>query len=74
MGAMMGSMTAWSLAWIVLGVLVVAGAFAAGAAWARHAATPRREFPPSPADVLKHRYAAGEIDEDDYLIRLSGLT
>ncbi len=29
---------------------------------------------PSPPEVLGHRYAAGEIDEDEYFRRLSGLS
>jgi putative membrane protein len=29
---------------------------------------------PSPPEVLRHRYAAGEIDEDEYFRRLSGLS
>ena len=28
----------------------------------------------SPLEVLRHRYAAGEIDEDEYFRRLSGLS
>jgi putative membrane protein len=32
-----------------------------------------REAPPSPKDVLKRRYAAGEIDREDYLQRLHDL-
>lgn len=31
---------------------------------------PQRE---SPREILKRRYAAGEIDEDEYLRRMSGL-
>jgi putative membrane protein len=40
--------------------------------------TPRRteELPAgdSPREILKRRYAAGEIDEDEYLRRMSGLS
>ncbi|GAA3826871.1 hypothetical protein GCM10022226_54630 [Sphaerisporangium flaviroseum] len=40
--------------------------------------TPRRtqELPPAdnPREILKRRYAAGEIDEDEYLRRMSGLS
>ncbi|MEU4331171.1 SHOCT domain-containing protein [Nonomuraea dietziae] len=28
----------------------------------------------SPREILKRRYAAGEIDEDEYLRRMSGLS
>jgi putative membrane protein len=34
---------------------------------------PNREAPPSPKDILKRRYAAGEIDREDYLQRLHDL-
>ncbi|WP_214412221.1 SHOCT domain-containing protein [Sphaerisporangium fuscum] len=34
-------------------------------------AVPARE---SPKEILKRRYAAGEIDEDEYLRRMSGLS
>jgi putative membrane protein len=27
-----------------------------------------------PKEILRHRYAAGEIDEDEYLLRLAGLS
>ncbi|MFD1940087.1 MULTISPECIES: SHOCT domain-containing protein [Nonomuraea] len=33
-------------------------------------ARPQRE---SPREILQRRYAAGEIDEDEYLRRMSGL-
>jgi putative membrane protein len=37
----------------------------------RTAAMPAAE---SPKEILKRRYAAGEIDEDEYLRRMSGLS
>lgn len=33
-----------------------------------------RPPPATPLEVLRRRYAAGEIDEDEYLRRLSGRT
>lgn len=40
--------------------------------------TPRRppEIPAAdnPREILKRRYAAGEIDEDEYLRRMSGIS
>ncbi|GAA2900837.1 hypothetical protein GCM10010517_66550 [Streptosporangium fragile] len=30
--------------------------------------------PEDPREILKRRYAAGEIDEDEYLRRMSGLS
>ncbi|MEO3809986.1 SHOCT domain-containing protein [Sphaerisporangium sp. B11E5] len=36
----------------------------------------RRELPATddPKEILRRRYAAGEIDEDEYLRRMSGLS
>ncbi|GGK76602.1 hypothetical protein Sme01_20730 [Sphaerisporangium melleum] len=36
----------------------------------------RRQILPAdhPKEILKRRYAAGEIDEDEYLRRMSGLS
>lgn len=37
---------------------------------------PQQERPPEeiPLEILRRRYAAGEIDEDEFLRRLSGLS
>lgn len=34
----------------------------------------RKALVDDPVEILRRRYAAGEIDEDDYLRRLSGLS
>ncbi|MGV9304382.1 SHOCT domain-containing protein [Nonomuraea sp. NPDC003727] len=39
----------------------------------RRPAPPARPPKDSPREILKRRYAAGEIDEDEYLRRMSGL-
>jgi len=55
------------IAVVILGVtMAVRGAAARGAA--------RKPVADSPREILKRRYAAGEIDEDEYLRRMSGLS
>jgi putative membrane protein len=51
---------------VVLGVLLVARASAER--------RPPQPDPEDPSEILKRRYAAGEIDEDEYLRRMSGLS
>lgn len=80
MGAMMAGMGAWMVLWALAGVVIVA-LVAAGAVWAarelgqRERGRERAELPgDAPQQILRRRYAAGEIDEDEYLRRLSGLS
>jgi len=80
MGGMMAGMGAWMALWAVAGVVIVA-LVAAGAVWAarelgqRGRGPERAELPgDAPQQILRRRYAAGEIDEDEYLRRLSGLS
>lgn len=76
----LGASTAWMLmcgGLFLLGLLAAAGLLArsgilAGRPVGERAALPLTE--PSPADLLRRRYALGEIDEDEYLRRLSGLS
>ena len=80
MDMMNGGLTAWMLAW----TLLVVGVLAFGGGWlVRHglkSATDHRQSAlanpahDAPLELLRRRYAAGEIDEDEYLIRLSGLS
>ncbi|MGK9464913.1 SHOCT domain-containing protein (plasmid) [Streptomyces sp. G6] len=77
MNDMMSGMGAWMILWgllaFVLLVLVVIGA-----TWLVRSLTgqsrPRRQVAPErPEEILRRRYAAGEIGEEEYLRRLSGL-
>jgi putative membrane protein len=76
MGAMMGA-GGWMILWIILGVAATLLA-AAGAVWAARSLASRNDAAPqipagtSPAvdkakDVLRLRYAQGEISREDYL-------
>ena len=47
--------------------------FGVGTAQALPALPPTPATPESPREILKRRYAAGEIDREDYLKRLSDL-
>ncbi|MEU4535183.1 SHOCT domain-containing protein [Streptosporangium sp. NPDC023825] len=51
------------IAVVVLGVVMMVRAHAA-----------RTSVADNPREILKRRYAAGEIDEDEYLRRMSGLS
>ncbi|MBG0832737.1 SHOCT domain-containing protein [Planomonospora sp. ID67723] len=60
---------------LVLFVIAAVAAVVLGVALVVH--TSRRRSAPAPDDpreILKRRYAAGEIDEDEYLRRMSGLS
>lgn len=77
MGDMMGSMYLWAILLLVLLAAVTAGIIALVVALGRRAGHPEAAHTPSPGeearDILRRRYAAGEIDEDEFLQRLSGL-
>lgn len=80
---MMGMMTGMAI-WMLLWALVLAVLLGFGIRWlARHSRSRQSNAEPSPgkelADeepiaILRRRYAAGEIEEDEYLTRLSGLS
>ncbi|MFO7253056.1 MAG: SHOCT domain-containing protein [Actinomycetes bacterium] len=56
----------------VIAVIAVVGF---GVAWFTTAMHERRRArEEDPKEILKRRYAAGEIDEDEYLRRMSGLS
>jgi len=71
---MTGSMTAWMVVWGLVGLalLIVAGFVIAG--FIRHGGTPVRSSDGGAGDILKRRYAAGEIDESEYQRRRAGLS
>ncbi len=73
----MGGMGLWMLFWALVGLAVLVLAVV-GVIWlVRRTDTPRpapvtgRE---TPEELLRRRYAAGEIDEDEYERRRSGLS
>jgi putative membrane protein len=78
-GMMHDSMQAWMALWGLIGAAVLVLAVTATIWLIRrpgNAVEPDdREHPAmeSPEEVLRRRYAAGEIDEDEYLKRMSGL-
>lgn len=77
---MMTGMAIWMLVW----ALVLAGLLGLGITWlVRHtrARSSNEKLSPDevpdenePLAILRRRYAAGEIEEDEYLTRLSGLS
>src|SRR5258708_32273009 len=79
MGGMMAGMGLWMILWALVGVVILALAVA-GAVWAArqlgqraNGDHERAELPgDGPREILRHRYAAGEIDEDEYLRRGPG--
>jgi putative membrane protein len=69
MGAMMLMMVLWAL--VGLAVLALA---VVGIVWlVRRTAPADAHRPESPEEILKRRYAAGEIDEDEFQRRRTGL-
>lgn len=73
---MMGSMGLWMVLWVLLGIAVLV-LVVLGIVWlvrqADRSGSPaaRRE---SADELLRARYAAGEIDEQEYRRRRSGLS
>lgn len=76
MGGMgMGGMMLGMLVWGLLGLALLALAIVATVWLVRHmtgAGDPGPTYE-SPEDILRRRYAAGELDEDEYLSRRAGL-
>jgi len=74
-GMELGGMVVWMLIWGLLGIaLLILAIF--GTVWLLRRPTNERDSRSaveSPEDVLRRRYAAGEIDEDEYLQRRAGL-
>ena len=66
-GMMMGMMGGWMLLWALVGLaLLVVAVFAA--IWlVKHRSPAGPGVDPGPDEVLRRRYAAGEIDREDYL-------
>ncbi len=80
MGSMMGGVGSglgvWSLIGIVIAiaVLLVAGLALSGRTRRADGTGSHRAEEDTPGAILRRRYAAGEIDEDEYLRRLAGLS
>ena len=67
------------MSWMVIGGLVAAAVLGLAVVGLvllvrrRSEPDPRASAQESPEDVLRRRYAAGELDEDEYLRRRAGL-
>lgn len=74
-GMEMGGMMAWMLIWGLLGVALLVLAVVTTVWLAKRANSDRQAQPSSdsPEEILRRRYAAGEIDEEEYLSRRAGL-
>ncbi|WP_433242532.1 SHOCT domain-containing protein [Streptosporangium sp. CA-135522] len=59
---------------LILFIIAVIVAVVLGVALVLRASRARRIALDTPQEILKRRYAAGEIDEDEYLRRMSGLS
>ena len=71
----MGGMMMWMLLWGVVGLALIGFAVVGIVVMVRLGNRDRDRIPgvESPDEVLKRRYAAGEIGEDEYLSRRAGL-
>jgi putative membrane protein len=59
---------------MVVFVIAVIAAVVIGIALVVRGSSASKPVLDDPKEVLKRRYAAGEIDEDEYLRRMSGLS
>lgn len=73
-GLEMGGMMAWMVIWGLVGIALLVLAVVGVVRLLRGPGVDRRGAErESPEEVLRRRYASGELDEDEYLRRLSGL-
>lgn len=71
MGGMMLAMAIWAMVGLAVVALLVVGTVKLVRRRGDRAVTaPRAD---SPEEILRRRYAAGELDEDEYFRRSSGL-
>ena len=70
----MGGMMLWMLIWGLVGLALLV-LMVVGIVWLvrRGNGTNGLPRPDSPEETLRRRYAAGELDDDDYLRRRAGL-
>ncbi|MEU8379222.1 SHOCT domain-containing protein [Streptosporangium sp. NPDC048865] len=59
---------------VLLFVVALVAVVVLGAIMLIRASRERAAVADNPREILKRRYAAGEIDEDEYLRRMSGLS
>jgi putative membrane protein len=73
---MMGGMMTWMLLWGLVGLALLGLAVVGIVTMVRRSDRDADRVPrvESPDEVLKRRYAAGEIGEDEFLTRRSGLS
>lgn len=72
----MGGMMMWMLLWGLVGLALLGLAVVGIVTMVRRSDRDADRVPQveSPEEVLKRRYAAGEIDEDEFLTRRAGLS
>lgn len=72
---MVGGMMMWMLLWGIVGLALIGLAVVGIVVLVRRGDRDRDRIPGAepPDEVLKRRYAAGEIGEDEYLSRRAGL-
>lgn len=70
----MGGMMLWMLLWGLVGVALLV-LIVVGIVWLTRRSNTATQMPPldSPEEILRRRYAAGELDEDEYFRRRAGL-
>jgi len=70
----MGGMMLWMLIWGLVGLALLA-LMVVGIVWLVRRGNGSNQLTPpeSPDALLRRRYAAGELDEDEYLRRRAGL-
>jgi putative membrane protein len=77
MGGMMTGMGAWMALWAVLGLIVLGLIVTSVIRLTRTHHSHRQPAVPdtsdAPREILRRRYAGGEIDDDEYFSRISAL-
>ena len=74
MGSMMGGASVWAVLVLILLAAATAGIIGLVLQGSRaDRATPTAPPGEEAREILRRRYAAGQIDEDEYLRRISGL-
>ena len=63
----------WMMAWMLVWLLIVIGVLAVAVFAIVRFSSPRRDSRDDARDILRRRYAAGQVDKDEYLSRLADL-